>query len=200
MDLPKLRSVQNDRPARHPHHQRQANSNQRMTQAPQMQTTSTLTALHTAIIASPREDLPRLMYADCLEEELGLEAHANFIRCQVAYPDSVIEFTGDAVLQWSDGNWGWPWKGSDKQRRQSAGRIEIADKIPGMALRVRRGFVDEVQCSWEVWAIVYPREIKFHLPVTVCKITGGMPLAVGYPFDDSFEKVYPDITFKAVPD
>lgn len=54
---------------------------------------SDLEALYRAVLASPDEDMPRLMYADCVQER-GDEARAKFIRAQCA-----LARTGNPALE-----------------------------------------------------------------------------------------------------
>lgn len=106
-------------------------------------TTADRAAMLAAIIASPTDDLPRLVYADWLDEHDEPD-RAEFIRRQVAEPGTVMTCMGDASVGQmcpSDGGglcpncdalaaWGVPsrWLGED---------VHL----------VRRGFVSEVRGS-----------------------------------------------------
>ena len=120
---------------------------------------TTSEALLAAVLANPADDLPRLVYADYLEENMETE-RAEFIRVQVELfrigyqPDGTVR-TGcedddrrenhlrrrENQLHWL----GWREWGKPVSQLVPDGGV-IADRI-----RYRRGFVAEVRCTLSQW-------------------------------------------------
>src|SRR5262245_28593681 len=99
-------------------------------------------ALLRAIIASPADDLPRLVYADWLDDtaEPANVARAEFIRLQCQLESGVLSEEQAAV---------WPRVKELLRQHDRAWRAELP-VLPGVAFRrFGRGFVDEVRFkSW----------------------------------------------------
>jgi uncharacterized protein (TIGR02996 family) len=98
-------------------------------------------ALLAAIIASPDDDLPRLVYADWLDEHTGAAmvaapaARAEFIRVQIERARAAPGDPRLPALARREGLLG--------QHRKEWGR-PIQDLLPGAALVFRRGFVEQM--------------------------------------------------------
>jgi uncharacterized protein (TIGR02996 family) len=84
-----------------------------------------------AIIANPADDLPRLAYADWLEER-GQVGQANFIRRQLLSPGEVIDIESGGSLHRSDA----------EQVRSPAHRERCV---------IRRGFIEAIHTTLADW-------------------------------------------------
>jgi uncharacterized protein (TIGR02996 family) len=135
-------------------------------------------ALLRAILDQPKEETPRLVYADWLEEN-GQPERAEFIRVQVELarmPGCIYPKTGSETCQeWNrSGRVFRHWcqsceKGNELRRREgelfrdhiehqlpeslgaylTLGELLVANGQPGA--RLTRGFVSHVSCSWPDW-------------------------------------------------
>lgn len=90
-----------------------------------------------AIRATPDDDLPRLVFADWLDEN-GQPDHARAIRHYIHRRTVHTSAAGYPAELWLlEGEDGWA--------------KEIAPAVPGVAYTVRRGFVSGVECRWADW-------------------------------------------------
>lgn len=132
-------------------------------------------ALLRAVIDAPADDLPRLIYADWLDEN-GDPSRAEFIRVQV-------ELAG------ADDSWTPPRGQSlarDALRRRERGLLERsrAGKLdlgfgggPWTGIVFRRGFVEQLACSWEDWTF-HHRAIRAETPLRKVRLVGGGPVGL----------------------
>lgn len=144
-----------------------------------------------AILDDPADDLPRLAYADWLEEN-GQEERAEFIRYDIRYPHAgFAELTGkpdalamlgvEPIASVHVGNpasfaagldrddWRtWMWGESDE-----LGCV-ISDMGRGLDYKVRRGFVEAVRCTLDAWLAHGPAVVRAH-PVTSLTLTDRRP-------------------------
>jgi uncharacterized protein (TIGR02996 family) len=117
-------------------------------------------ALLAAVLASPGDDTPRLVYADWLDEH-GRPERAEFIRCQVRIAEIGRELQSEEdceqkccaerialrrrerELLTAHGD---EWFGVDLRDENR----DTTEPLP--PLRTSRGFVEYVACSWEAFA------------------------------------------------
>jgi len=92
----------------------------------------TESALLAAVLANPDDDLPRLVYADWLEEN-GQAERAEFIRTSVAE------------------SYGGQYTSITSMVRQYRPHVHVGDRWPEMTLCIRRGFIAEVYCTLADW-------------------------------------------------
>lgn len=147
-------------------------------------------ALLQAVLDAPDDDVPRLLYADWLEDR-GDEEHAEFIRLQVRLRDD-SEYPGGPFSE-------IPMeRPSDREfydlRRREAELLSRyhAQWTPSIVIRLvdwigypgghvaaapwrfHRGFVDEVSCTCDVWLKHGPAVVAVQ-PVAKVRITDKKP-------------------------
>lgn len=143
-------------------------------------------ALLATILAHPDDDLPRLVFADFLEES-GDAERAEFIRvqCELARMEpclltSVDEGFGPAPCRCG-------WHGLDRRQREltaaDIGRGRLIGRLPGGLVpklpgyrspdryaTARRGFVEAVQIPW-AWWLAHADAILAAQPVCTVRLT-----------------------------
>ncbi len=138
-------------------------------------------ALLRSIIESPQDDLPRLVYADWLDEN-GNSAHAAFIRCQIELARLDVSdwrrsigkreaLRRREVKLW-DGLWDqwlesfrWDYPADGKYDQTKRGSPHLTD--------MSRGFVSSLTLSWSDW-LRHHEAIYWHAEQTVeCEACGG---------------------------
>lgn len=140
-----------------------------------------------AVLARPDDDLPRLIFADWLDER-GESERAEFIRVQVELarlkPTVPEDFTAtDEAMaaqercwrlefqQWhdlaqiADDGWFAPLDYTWGDGKRSSPALDLADGHNDVHFLVRRGFVDEITCRTE-WFLAHAAEIFRAQPVT----------------------------------
>lgn len=112
-------------------------------------TDTTLDAILLAVLADPQDDVPRLIYADALDEA-GRSNYAEFIRVQCALAGAHCE----------------PDCGCEDCRRRHALRrrerelAAVWDTPPGWTWVISRGFVAEVHCTLTDWIAHGPVAVR----------------------------------------
>jgi uncharacterized protein (TIGR02996 family) len=137
-------------------------------------------ALLAAVLASPGDDTPRLVYADWLDEH-GRPERAEFIRCQVRIAEIGRELQSEEdceqkccaerialrrrerELLTAHGD---EWFGVDLRDENR----DTTEPLP--PLRTSRGFVEYVACSWEAWVATYATALYWRAEVA-CPACGG---------------------------
>lgn len=143
----------------------------------------TATDLYAAILADPLADVPRLIYADFLEEfgDEGERAHAEFVRVQIAL--AAIKGSGDSLRErelWDSrrGDGDWHIVARDlpgKIDRQHIDQETFSGRIASMVLW-RRGFIDEIRCPMATWK-KHGKAIVLAHPVTRVRLVDREPIA-----------------------
>jgi uncharacterized protein (TIGR02996 family) len=117
------------------------------------------------ICANPEDDTPRLIYADWLDER-GEEARAEFIRVQ-------CEMYQREIVQ------GRRWLKGHVRAHELSRELEAAvwSGLPESMRPMiwRRGFVDEVSCSWGDWVCHGP-SVCARQPVTRLRLPESDPV------------------------
>jgi uncharacterized protein (TIGR02996 family) len=108
-------------------------------------------AFRRAILANPEEDLPRLVYADFLQER-GEEARAEFIRLQCASAKLRPDDAEYATLK------------REESELQLAHQHEPGWSIPGLkgSVHFERGFIESLETSAEWLLSANPDELVLH--------------------------------------
>jgi uncharacterized protein (TIGR02996 family) len=101
-------------------------------------------ALLAAVLANPKDDVVRLVYADWLEEN-GEPAHAMFIRAEIEIAKTGHRWCGVCNLCRTKRNLSWSNYGQEYQNPYT-----------------RRGFIDEMYCAVSTWMTFGPIIVKEH--------------------------------------
>lgn len=151
-------------------------------------------ALLAAIHADPDDDLPRLAYADWLEEN-GERARAEFIQLQLRKAADPKSFHGFLCL---------PEQPCRNCRREAAllaghgmewaGGRELCLRrgVLGVSLRFVRGFVGEAVCPTQEWLDHGPSSLALWPLILAVELSDRAPIAWGKPpscawLEDSWE-------------
>lgn len=125
---------------------------------------ATLAGLRAAIVAEPRDDTPRLIYADAIEE--SDPTYAAFIRVQCALfkrqPGNSLRHRQAAKMvgQFAESLGGKGWI-AVASRHSYERYVRIVSRIEGMRVVLfRRGFVAEVACTLADWMRYGPRLVR----------------------------------------
>lgn len=115
-----------------------------------------------AIKHDPDDNLPRLVYADWLEEN-GKKPHADLIRWQCKYEDRDEPFNSEAlsILGWH----GRFLNGRICGWLDSVTRLLVFINVEGQTadkLYIRRGFIDEVHCTQHSWLSNGPEFVQYN--------------------------------------
>ena len=128
-------------------------------------TTPADTAFLAAIIAAPADDLPRLIYADYLDER-GRSERAEFIRvqCELGNPFDAAKRCRRAgavkcITGWQQSAWCPECVKTDALRRREAELLDAhardwwppLDPDYPVGWFFHRGFVARVTCGWDYW-------------------------------------------------
>lgn len=148
-----------------------------------------------AIIAAPDDDLPRLIYADYLDGDGPNDCkppqpeRAEFIRvqCELAPSESKPDpFNNDRLVALRR-------RERELQHLPVSVRCEWHSPIPhgGFKWKYRRGFVEEITCSWEDWQ-THADAIRSSTPLRTVRLTTWPDESLYEPFSAQ----WPEITFE----
>jgi uncharacterized protein (TIGR02996 family) len=132
---------------------------------------ATLAALHKAVLAAPDDDLPRLVYADRLEE-LGQPARAEFIRlqCHVAATKPWDEGHADALVRsevlYEKHQEAWGIADLTRDLMRSKG------VTPGVFNPFVRGFPEVTWANVETFSAAHRKALKKY-PIRELVLVGG---------------------------
>ena len=146
-------------------------------------------AVHAAIIADPDDDLPRLAFADLLEER-GDDARAEFIRTQIEYAAlrsdecacgfvpmpacDVCRLKARELELWERkggaGEWLIPAAGFPLGYSDLVPQNNLCSSRTAPAMVWRRGFPDEFRCPTADWREHGPRLVREH-PIRTVRLT-----------------------------
>ncbi|MFY7950959.1 MAG: TIGR02996 domain-containing protein, partial [Armatimonadaceae bacterium] len=132
---------------------------------------ATLAALYKAVLASPDDDLPRLVYADRLEE-LGQPARAEFIRlqCHVAATKPWDEGHADALVRsevlYEKHQEAWGIADLTRDLMRSKG------VTPGVFNPFVRGFPEVMWANIETFSAAHRKALKKY-PIRELVLVGG---------------------------
>ncbi len=119
-----------------------------------------------AIIAAPEDDTPRMVFADWLDEH-GDPARAEFIRQQCGPKRSLIA----SAEVMSEGVWRVHGRSGDTLLADSLEReLSRLPVVKGVVLTFRRGFVENVICSWQVF-VTYASSLRESTPLREVVLT-----------------------------
>lgn len=138
-----------------------------------------------AILASPVDDSPRLIYADWLEEQGGEPERAEFIRvqCELAspyeefFPPSRATELRRRQRELLEAHW-VKWL-ADAPLKMDAWSLDepIVPYAYGARVLFRRGFVAEIVCSWSDWKQHGKAIVRQH-PVERVTLAGIRPYRI----------------------
>jgi uncharacterized protein (TIGR02996 family) len=153
------------------------------------------TALLQRILEAPADDIPRLIYADWLEEK-GQDKRAEFIRvsCRLHIPQCQLwprclqihhfPFVGGAKEISQCINCVQRAKGIQREREllsagiAPGGFLEAETLVTGMpapsGILWRRGFMHTIQCTWDTWKECGPSTVQ-QQPIEEVEIAGLAP-------------------------
>lgn len=160
-------------------------------------------ALYAAILADPSDDVPRLVYADFLEEN-GERERGEFIRVQVELAKCYgcggtgrrrVKCQTNGREEWTEFDCnlgakierGKGWVGgcpANRRRERELLDAHEGDWAPqelgpfaahsGSVFTFRRGFVDAVECPASAWLEHGPRLVREH-PLSTVRLSGVEP-------------------------
>lgn len=169
-----------------------------------------------AIIARPEDDLPRLVFADWLEDHDEC-ARAEFIRVQIELAIDREKYerlsSSSRTLAGSDSDFFVRYRLLDTRQRillaqnrvsfdgaikhlAAIGTFEQTTSVTGDVFCYRRGFMDSICCSWEDW-IQHGRLICKESPLREVYLTTLPNLAGSRASQAALEAVWPNIRFLA---
>lgn len=164
--------------------------------------TNTEAGLLDDIIANPADDVPRLIYADWLEEH-GQEERAEFIRVQIELTQCPDPFDNRelSILYRAPAFLDFPGTKQDDFGWNGTGSTEI-EYDSGVKTVFRRGFLTEVHAPFAVLAKHLPRLVWEH-PIERVRVTDREPHQFtthaewgrwpGYPGEDPKHTIPEDI-------
>lgn len=129
-----------------------------------------------AIIASPADDLPRLVYADFLEEQGQIPA-AEFIRQQCVGEHLVVPMSlGSPAIE---SLFGRGWQTNCKCVTNKTGSYIYRGYHKNLQLvKYTRGFASEIRCALADWMTHGPTIVREH-PIEQVEISDREPWGVG---------------------
>lgn len=143
-----------------------------------------------AVCESPRDDVPRLIFADWCEDSGNVE-RAELIRGQIngsilparfVLTDEGSYGVYPTCYGFSDGRPSASMPHVDWMRRAMVGSEDYVDQLPvwlsiGMDVGFTRGFIDEIRCPLEWW-LSSGKGIVSHYPVTRIVVTNRTAIDV----------------------
>lgn len=145
-------------------------------------------ALLLAVCQEPAEDTPRLVYADCLDDE-GEHERAEFIRVQVALanaPTTCDRTFCDGQLVVCEECREWKRLRKRASALEAAIREEWLRQSRGWPMIIaydsavfRRGFVDEIEVDHEAWTPEFAAAICRQTPLSRVRLRGMEPVQSG---------------------
>lgn len=149
-----------------------------------------------AICEASEDDTPRLVYADWLEEQ-GRDERAEFIRVQIQLarnfvtnsvpdPDVIPVSGGKVALAYARSTYRkwkamkdrerelWAWHGDEWLGTPLASLTKLRDGVLSAMVRIRRGFVESVDCTYSAWLAHGPAIVAVQ-PVTRVRLTDRKP-------------------------
>ncbi len=141
-------------------------------------------ALLQAIIENPDADLPRLVYADWIEEHGSDSERAEFIRVQIELPNRGPDFLKQYDREWElieqkTNEWFPDFEITNNPEWFDEPHCE-GNKPEQWAL-LCRGFLDRVACTMSYWVEHGPKLIREH-PIQIVMITDKRTWNVGREF------------------
>jgi uncharacterized protein (TIGR02996 family) len=138
-----------------------------------------------ALLLSPNDESPRLVFADWLDDR-NISYFADFIRLQIQDKDR-YKF-GPITI--------WDQEVSvvfDLDREIS---FDFPEYMEGMSVRLMRGFVEELQCRSEDW-FAYSHSMKSFLPIKCVLLEFPPKMREGEKLRlmDEFQRAWPRVRF-----